>query len=522
MMIKGSLILLLIFVSCVLGFPKKVHIAGLFDQDEEIQLAFKSSVRVVNEERYENEELSNVYFLPETRDIETDAFEVSLKVCELVQLGIVGIFGPQEKVIAHHVQSICDALEMPYISVQQDFGQLSYPRGVGLNLYPHVSTLSRVYYQIVTGFEWKSFAILYENTNSLIRMHLLLKRWNNHGHSAFVYHLGNGTNYREAMQEIKASEIENIIIDCSYDILNEVLKQAQQVGILSNKHKVIVTSLDLQTLDLEPYQYSGVNFTGVRLIDPEDSIVKLAVKRHKNEWGLSDALQLRVEPALMYDAVQLFARAFKQLEDATNGTVTYLSCDGKKRWEHGLSLSNFMRSTETTGLTGLVKFDKDGFRSNIQLDILRLTENGLTKIGVWNSTSAEGIDWMRDIKKTDVEVTLQNKTFTVLISLTPPYGMRKESFTTLSGNERYEGFGVDIIEKISKILNFNYTLQVVESDYGSLNPKTGKWSGMLGKIIADEADLAITDLTITSERESAVDFTMPFMNLVKYNNLIVL
>lgn len=28
-----------------------------------------------------------------------------------------------------------------------------------------------------------------------------------------------------------------------------------------------------------------------------------------------------------------------------------------------------------------------------------------------------------------------------------------------------------------------------------------------------DADLAITDLTITSERESAVDFTMPFMNL---------
>lgn len=28
-----------------------------------------------------------------------------------------------------------------------------------------------------------------------------------------------------------------------------------------------------------------------------------------------------------------------------------------------------------------------------------------------------------------------------------------------------------------------------------------------------EADLAITDLTITAERESAVDFTMPFMNL---------
>lgn len=29
------------------------------------------------------------------------------------------------------------------------------------------------------------------------------------------------------------------------------------------------------------------------------------------------------------------------------------------------------------------------------------------------------------------------------------------------------------------------------------------------------ADLAVTDFTITSERESGVDFTMPFMNLGK-------
>ena len=32
-----------------------------------------------------------------------------------------------------------------------------------------------------------------------------------------------------------------------------------------------------------------------------------------------------------------------------------------------------------------------------------------------------------------------------------------------------------------------------------------------------KADLAIADLTITYEREQAVDFTMPFMNLGKAN-----
>lgn len=32
-------------------------------------------------------------------------------------------------------------------------------------------------------------------------------------------------------------------------------------------------------------------------------------------------------------------------------------------------------------------------------------------------------------------------------------------------------------------------------------------------VYSQRADLAITDLTITAERESGADFTMPFMNL---------
>lgn len=115
------------------------------------------------------------------------------------------------------------------------------------------------------------------------------------------------------------------------------------------------------------------------------------------------------------------------------------------------------------------------------MDIVRLTEDGLIKIGEWNSTG-ENIDWLPEIStpKSEAKLNIQNKTFVVLISLTHPYGMQKESMTTLSGNERYEGFAVDIIQEISQILEFNYTLEV-EGDYGSL--KDGKWSGMLGKIM---------------------------------------
>jgi len=35
---------------------------------------------------------------------------------------------------------------------------------------------------------------------------------------------------------------------------------------------------------------------------------------------------------------------------------------------------------------------------------------------------------------------------------------------------------------------------------------------MIGELIRGEADIAVADLTITSKREEAVDFTHPFMN----------
>jgi ionotropic kainate glutamate receptor 3 len=65
-------------------------------------------------------------------------------VCEVLNLGVVGIFGPQEKVISDHVQSICDVMEVPHISVRQDSNESPQPRGLTLNLYPHVSSLARV------------------------------------------------------------------------------------------------------------------------------------------------------------------------------------------------------------------------------------------------------------------------------------------------------------------------------------------------------------------------------------------
>lgn len=63
--------------------------------------------------------------------------------------------------------------------------------------------------------------------------------------------------------------------------------------------------------------------------------------------------------------------------------------------------------------------------------------------------------------------------------------MLKETSAQLTGNDRFEGFGIDIIHELSVMLGFKYEFRLQEDGaYGSLNPETKEWNGMIGAIRA--------------------------------------
>lgn len=62
--------------------------------------------------------------------------------------------------------------------------------------------------------------------------------------------------------------------------------------------------------------------------------------------------------------------------------------------------------------------------------------------------------------------------------------MVKLSSNTLEGNDRYEGFGIDLIKELSEMSGFNYTFKIQEDfNSGYIDEKTKKWTGMIGEVI---------------------------------------
>jgi ionotropic glutamate receptor len=68
----------------------------------------------------------------------------------------------------------------------------------------------------------------------------------------------------------------------------------------------------------------------------------------------------------------------------------------------------------------------------------------------------------------------------------------------------FTGFCVELLDQLQEKLGFEYEIQI-------LNTSTSK--DLLEAVKQQRADIAISDITITRDRQSEVDFTMPFVNL---------
>lgn len=62
--------------------------------------------------------------------------------------------------------------------------------------------------------------------------------------------------------------------------------------------------------------------------------------------------------------------------------------------------------------------------------------------------------------------------------------MWRENKVPLYGNERLEGFGIDLIQELSNLLGFNYTFIIRDDgdNGGRIKGTEDEWSGMIGDV----------------------------------------
>lgn len=65
-----------------------------------------------------------------------------------------------------------------------------------------------------------------------------------------------------------------------------------------------------------------------------------------------------------------------------------------------------------------------------------------------------------------------------------PYVMFKKSDKPLYGNDRFEGYCIDLLRELATILGFTYEVRLVEDGkYGSQDENTGQWNGMVKELM---------------------------------------
>ncbi|TSX58281.1 Glutamate receptor ionotropic, kainate 1 [Bagarius yarrelli] len=503
---RVRLLLSMFFImwKCCLSEQQVLRIGGIFETQENEpvsvdELAFKFAVTSINRNRTLMSNTTLTYDIQRVNFF--DSFEASRRACDQLALGVAAVFGPTHSSSVSAVQSICNALEVPHIQTYWKHPSVDNKDSFFINLYPEHTSISRAILDVVTYYKWKTITVVYEDSIGLMRIQEVIKAPSRNGMKVRIRQLPSGSSdARPLLKEMKKEQEFYVIFDCSYQMASELLKQ------------------DLFALDLEPYRYSGVNMTAFRLINLDNPNVASVVQKwsadrqfatYRPESGLKSGM-MTTSAALMYDAVFMVVVASKR---ASQMPVSSLQCHRHKAWRYGPRFLNLLKGVQWDGLTGRIVLNKtDGLRKDFDLDLISLMEEGATKIGVWKSNSGLNLTEKKD-SSNNITDSLANKTLIVTTILENPYVMYKKSDKVLYGNDRFEGYCLDLLKELSNILGFSYEVRLVsDGKYGAQNDK-GEWNGMVRELIDHVADLAVAPLTITYVREKVIDFSKPFMTL---------
>ncbi|CDQ67146.1 unnamed protein product [Oncorhynchus mykiss] len=460
--------------------------------------------------------------------VEVDIFELQKDsqydttdtMCQILPKGVVSVIGPASSPASGStVSHICGEKEIPHVKVgPEETPKLPYLRFASVSLYPSNEDLSLAIGAILRSFSYPTASLICAKAECLLRLEELVRRFLISRETLSVRMLDESLDPTPLLKEIRDDKVATIIIDANASISYLILRKASELGMTSAFYKYILTTMDFPLLRLDDVVDDQSNIVGFSMLNSSHPFYLEFIRSLNLSWREGCDLSPYPGPSVRTGILVcgfihvLFVTCILSTMITYTDIVLYmLYYNSVMTSSSTFSLMHLHLCVEYDGLTGRVEFNSKGQRTNYTLRILEKHRGGHKEIGIWYSNNTLAMNSTSlDINMSE---TLANKTLIVTTILENPYVMHKSNYQELRGNDRYQGFCVDMLRELSDLLKFSFRIKLVDDGlYGAPEPN-GSWTGMVGELINRKADLAVAGFTITSEREKVIDFSKPFMSL---------
>ncbi|XP_060228131.1 glutamate receptor ionotropic, kainate 4 isoform X3 [Meriones unguiculatus] len=481
--VSAPLVLLPAWLLMVACSPHSLRIAAILDDPMECSRGERLSITLAkNRINRAPERLGKAKVEVDIFELLRDSeYETAETMCQILPKGVVAVLGPSSSPASSSIISnICGEKEVPHFKVApEEFVRFQLQRFTTLNLHPSNTDISVAVAGILNFFNCTTACLICAKAECLLNLEKLLRQFLISKDTLSVRMLDDTRDPTPLLKEIRDDKTATIIIHANASMSHTILLKAAELGMVSAYYTYIFTNLEFSLQRMDSLVDDRVNILGFSIFNQSHAFFQEFSQSLNQSWQENcDHVPFTgpaLSSALLFDAVYAVVTAVQELNRSQEIGVKPLSCGSAQIWQHGTSLMNYLRMVELEGLTGHIEFNSKGQRSNYALKILQFTRNGFRQ---------------------------EN-----------PYLMLKGNHQEMEGNDRYEGFCVDMLKELAEILRFNYKIRLVGDGVYGVPEANGTWTGMVGELIARKADLAVAGLTITAEREKVIDFSKPFMTL---------
>ncbi|XP_047447138.1 glutamate receptor ionotropic, delta-2 isoform X3 [Mugil cephalus] len=517
-----------------------IHIGAIFDEsarkdDEVFRLAVADLN--LNNEILETEKITiSVEFVDGN-----NPFQAVQEACELMNRGILALVSSIGCMSAGSLQTLADAMHIPHLFIQRS------PAGTPRSACPPTSRLpgtddytlmvrppvylNDVIMQVVSEYSWQKFILFYDSDFDIRGIEDFLDRTSQQGMDVSLQKVESNINMMitSLFRTMRVEELHRYrdtlrraVLFMSPATAKAFITEVVETNLVAFDCHWILINEEISDYDLQELVMKSIGrLTLVRQMFPmpQNTTQRCVKHNHRINTSLCDpknpkSQQLEITNRYIYDTVLLLANTFhRKLEDRKWHSMASLSCIRKnsKPWQGGKSMLDTVKKFGVSGLTSFLEFTDNGSNPNIFFEILGTNYGedrgrGVSKLATWDPV--HGLNGTLTDRK--LENNMRGVVLRVVTVLEEPFVMVSEN--VLGKPKKYQGFSIDVLDALSNYLGFKYEIYVApDHKYGSLQPD-GQWNGLMGELVFKRADVGLSALTITPERESVVDFTTRYMD----------